>query len=47
MRLMLALTAALILAGCRDLRRDTPDETQVQAYPAWRPAPTDELPVPQ
>lgn len=47
MRFILTITAAIILVSCGDGRRPTPDETKVQSYPAWQPAPTDELPIPQ
>ena len=47
MRFFSILLAAALIVGCREIRRDTPDETKVQAYPQWRAAPNDDLPVPK
>ena len=38
--------SALVLSACQ-FALDIPDETKVQAYPAWEPAPSQALPTPE
>lgn len=40
------LLCSTLLIGCA-FRRDIPDETKVQSFPAWQPAPDQTLPIPE